>query len=198
MAERCYHRDQASGNHFVNASFASVTDGQSTCVSNDISLRYQVSDVCILESSHTWGSICTWNSSSGAFVTKNIPEYVVSPSLRAAGSNVYSEIFDRVDREGIRNVSRNLVLHTWDGQGQCTQTRTFGRRFPAHLFCKNNSYVRGHAYDYDRSVCLYVSERWVMLSTFNNATGLFPVSHTALPSHLVYRNLRGAHAFHNL
>lgn len=72
--EKCYYRDEETGKHFVNATFASAsfanfTNEQAAYISNDLSKRYQVSDVCVLPTTQVGTGVCTWDTEDSRFVT---------------------------------------------------------------------------------------------------------------------------------
>lgn len=196
MTERCYYRDRDSGKYFVNASFApatfsNVTGGGVACVSNNLSERYEVSDVCILTAGQAGTGMCTWDESNGRFARTFDENYLRNQTKMVTNSNIYSDIHDL-------GGNRELVLHicvtSSTGEVSCSKIKTYKRRHSAQLFCDSNP---SQAIEL---VCLYVSEHWILLSRFDTRTGFFPsyASRYSIPYHkLVYRNLRGVNAFDN-
>lgn len=190
MASRCYYRDKTTGKFFVNGTFANSTGFvQDSCVSNNSSKQYRASDVCILTRTSAHSDICLWNSTSETFETSSSPEY------NATGeSSVLSEIRGGVGAS-TRNGSQSLVLHMCSGGGSCTRNTTFARVYSAQVYCDPSEPERFPQLTYRYGMtCLYVSDRWMFLTTFNTEEG------TPLRGNhpmLVYSNVRGAGTFGN-
>lgn len=195
MADRCYYRDGESREYFVNATFANVPNAEATaCVFNNSSQRFLVSDVCVIpellalkEEIH-----CMWNSTSGRFFP--------GPSNNAttADLSVLSEIRGG-EGPTARNGSRGLIVHECNGQ-QCFYRSYFHRVFDAQMYC-NRAGPPDRKFP-NQVTCLYVSERWMLMTIFDMTTGLpvgmrYPSRAGANNPELVFRNIRGASAFGN-
>lgn len=112
-----------------------------------------------------------------------------------ADSSLLSEIRGGVGST-ICNGSGSLIVYKGNNP-PFKRTAIFGRVYSARMFCGLSP---PHTWpDEDdipnARICLYISERWVLFTTFDITTG-FPVGKRR--PILVYRNLRGARAFRDV
>lgn len=177
MDEKCYFHDKELKEHFVNASFANIIDGEDACVSNNVSERYSISDVCVLMKRQGRRRISTWNAVSARFEKKPITSQLIASST--------------FNTEVIRNGSFRLEVHMCDSDG-CLRNMTLRRNVSAKLFCNKGFY---EADSPSRFACLYASTNWRIISMFDIRAEYPAVRRDIAAPMIVYRNFDGSRPF---
>ncbi len=171
MVERCFYYDDKTNRYFVNASFETSGNQESPCVENDPQMTYQVPAVCTLTAKQAHDYYCVWNPTTKKLeATRDFPQ--------SFDQNWYRELY--ANNKSIQ--LHKCELSTCEKQNVISST---GGDITANLYCRrrNTDGLDG---------CVYVSDRWVVLSRFNPSTG---IPSRQIDAVLVYRNSRGKQAF---
>lgn len=181
MIDNCLYRDGI--NMYVNATFV---DGNG-CVNNDAKYKFAVSDVCVLSKKRSHDYQCFWNETTGKLgrmkFTSSSERDIPFREIKSIDKVTPATTEKRTANNW--NVSRLRIL---DGSDE------------AKLYCPPRAtvpFLRDDLPARDpRVACIYVSERWVILTWFIAETLLYDYSYI-FPL-IVYRNLLGIDAFDQL